>query len=128
MTKTYFHTIQVGDVFVESWGYDQTNIDFYQVVRVMPKSVEIQAIHATPVGEGYDTKLVPDLDNFRAGGRTPKSAKRKLVQFYDVNRNKIPPPVVQLEPYLTMSSYSNAHLWNGERAYFDTIAAGFPGH
>lgn len=26
--------IQAGDIFYESWGYDQTNIDFAQVVRI----------------------------------------------------------------------------------------------
>lgn len=26
--------IQVGDVFYNSWGYEQTNIDFYQVVEL----------------------------------------------------------------------------------------------
>ena len=26
--------VEVGDVFVDSWGYEQTNIDFYQVVAL----------------------------------------------------------------------------------------------
>ncbi len=26
--------IKVGDIFVESWGYDQTNVNFYKVVGV----------------------------------------------------------------------------------------------
>lgn len=41
------HTLKVGDILVSSWGYDQTNIDFYQVIRVVSsKSVEIRAICA----------------------------------------------------------------------------------
>lgn len=28
--------IKVGDIFYESWGYDQTNIDFIQVVTISP--------------------------------------------------------------------------------------------
>lgn len=30
---------EVGSVLYSSWGYDQTNVDFYQVVRVSASSV-----------------------------------------------------------------------------------------
>lgn len=37
--------LKVGDVLVASWGYDQTNIDFYEVVRLVGKrSVAIREI------------------------------------------------------------------------------------
>lgn len=36
--------IKVGDLFVCSWGYDQTNVDFYQVVDVKGKTFTIRAI------------------------------------------------------------------------------------
>lgn len=35
----------VGDVVYNSWGYDQTNVDFYQVVEVKAKSVVLRAIN-----------------------------------------------------------------------------------
>ena len=34
----------VGDVVEYSWGYDQTNVDFFQVTRVMKKSIEVASI------------------------------------------------------------------------------------
>lgn len=34
----------VGDVIYNSWGYDQTNIDWYQVVEVKAKSIVIREI------------------------------------------------------------------------------------
>jgi hypothetical protein len=34
----------VGDIFVCSWGYDQTNIDYYKVMEVKNKSVVIAGI------------------------------------------------------------------------------------
>lgn len=37
-------TFKVGDVLYQSWGYDQTNIDFFEVVEVLPKSVKVRAI------------------------------------------------------------------------------------
>lgn len=36
--------VEVGQVFVASWGYEQTNIDFYQVVGVTAKSVKLRPI------------------------------------------------------------------------------------
>lgn len=39
------HALAVGDVLRASWGYDQTNIDYYQVTKLVGKqSVEIREI------------------------------------------------------------------------------------
>jgi hypothetical protein len=35
---------KVGDILVSSWGYDQTNIDFYKVIGLTAKSVKIVKI------------------------------------------------------------------------------------
>jgi len=32
------HTLEVGDILYTSWGYDQTNIDFYKVVKLVGKT------------------------------------------------------------------------------------------
>ena len=36
--------IQIGDIFSSSWGYEQTNVDFYEVVRKTAKMIELRAI------------------------------------------------------------------------------------
>lgn len=36
--------LEVGNILVSSWGYDQTNIDFYKVVRKSEKSVWLQRL------------------------------------------------------------------------------------
>ena len=51
------HTLKVGDILYSSWGYDQTNINFYQVTRIVGKqSVEVREINSesTPE-EGFMT-------------------------------------------------------------------------
>ena len=35
------HGVRVGDLFYESWGYDQTNVDFYEVVELKGKATAI---------------------------------------------------------------------------------------
>lgn len=41
------HTLTVGAVLVSSWGWEQTNVDFFEVVRVVsPKTVRLRQIAA----------------------------------------------------------------------------------
>ena len=39
-------TPKVGDILYSSWGYYQTNIDFYKVVKVSEFSVLIQKLNS----------------------------------------------------------------------------------
>jgi hypothetical protein len=51
--KELLEETKPGDIFVSSWGYDQTNIDFYQVVKVSGKSIifrPIEQIHVRDTG------------------------------------------------------------------------------
>ena len=41
----------VGDILWHSWGYDQTNIDWYQVVSVGKATIKIQEIHSKTIKE-----------------------------------------------------------------------------
>lgn len=58
--------VKIGDVFRASWGYDQTNIDYYQVTRIIgAKTVEVRKISAISWGTEYmQGRSVPDTDNF----------------------------------------------------------------
>lgn len=40
---------QVGDILYNSWGWEQTNIDFYMVTAVKNKTIEIQALYPLQV-------------------------------------------------------------------------------
>lgn len=44
--KEYKHSYKVGDILVASWGYDQTNTDYYQVVDVKGKFLYLREIGA----------------------------------------------------------------------------------
>jgi hypothetical protein len=35
--KAFEHSVQVGDIFRTCWGYDQTNVEFFEVVEVRGK-------------------------------------------------------------------------------------------
>ena len=38
------HDIKVGDIFYTNWGYDQTNIDFYEVVAVRGTRIDMKEL------------------------------------------------------------------------------------
>jgi len=42
--KQFQHGFQVGDILYSSWGYDQTQVDFYQVTQVLGKSIVLREI------------------------------------------------------------------------------------
>lgn len=61
------HPFKVGDALYASWGYDQTNIDFFEVVDVLPKSVKVRPIGQIRIEgtEGFMCENVkPDLGNY----------------------------------------------------------------
>lgn len=44
--------VNVGDIFRCSWGYEQTNIDYYQVVAVRGRLIDVRAISQQRKGNG----------------------------------------------------------------------------
>ena len=60
------HEFKIGDCLYQSWGYDQTNIDFFEVVEVLPKSVKIRPISQLMVkdsGGFMCENVTPDYGN-----------------------------------------------------------------
>jgi hypothetical protein len=43
-TTTNTHDFKIGDILYTSWGYDQTNIDFYQVVKITKATIGVRRI------------------------------------------------------------------------------------
>lgn len=52
----------VGDIFVCSWGYDQTNVDFFQVVALAGESsVRVRQVVPEIVSESYNGPMSGDF-------------------------------------------------------------------
>jgi len=73
------HSLKVGDALHASWGYDQTNADFWQVVEVPSKCFVVCRKIASKMVEGEAatwTQVVPVKDAFLEGERgAPKRYK-----------------------------------------------------
>lgn len=52
--SAFVHTLKMGDLLFTSWGYDQTNVDFYEVVEVKSKkSVLLRKLKVTITQDGF---------------------------------------------------------------------------
>jgi hypothetical protein len=59
------HNFKVGQVIYNSWGYDQTNINFYQVIESKEKSIILREIASSYVAgsEGFMSARVKPVEN-----------------------------------------------------------------
>jgi len=104
--KSLQHTLEVGSILVSSWGYDQTNIDYYQVTKLIGKTmVEVQEIRATVVEtHGTYQDVMPVKDLFftpRFEGDTWKIGSM---------RKKVCPRTNSI----SINSYASAYPWDGK--------------
>lgn len=133
---------QVGDILACGWGWEQTRYDFYQVVKVMAKSVRIAQIESRYTaynGHGSAT-VVPIPDALKTHRGTGESLEPLLRRFeYTTNTEFLPcagpcqriyperadsevfgQPLASIEAtsktrYMCkIKSYSTAYLWDGE--------------
>ena len=96
--KQYKHDFKVGDILVSSWGYDQTNIDYYEVTKIIGEQmVEIREIGKKFTGSsGQQDIVMPDPGKY-AG---PATRKR-----------------VGQGGYVRLTSFSSASKWDGKPDY-----------
>jgi len=76
-------TLKVDDILSSSWGYGQTNVDFYQVVEVKPsgKSIVIREIAMDQIQDGFMSgKCTPKPSEF-VGDEMLKRVSNNGVSF-----------------------------------------------
>ena len=94
-------SVQVGDVFVCSWGYDQTNVDFYEVIAKSGATVTIRKIGKNIVhGERGSDRVAPCKGDYRS-----EPMKKRISEY----------------GYITISSYASASKQDRE-SYYQTAS------
>ena len=104
--RAAFAAVKVGDIFVASWGYDQTNIDFYEVVAKTAARVKVRPISSIEVedeGSRFSTALLP------AKGVFTGPAETKAVRSSSWRENFDP----EKDAYIKIEDYTTASKWNG---------------
>jgi hypothetical protein len=98
-------TVKVGDIFVSSWGYDQTNIDYYKVLNVKNKTAILAEIGQKREYTGHMSgRCVPN----------PDVVGKKILTKRIMSMNG--------SPYFKMASYASAYPWSGSPCGFSEWA------
>lgn len=60
------HSLKIGQVLYTSWGYEQTNVEWFQVTRLIGKTmVEVRQIGGLSEETGYmQGRTMPDIGNY----------------------------------------------------------------
>jgi hypothetical protein len=95
--KNFQHGMNVGDILYSSWGYDQTNVDWYQITAVVGKSIVMREIAGKSVGSD---KTVPQPGHFVG------EPMKKIPQGAGSDRASV-----------KINSFSYAYPWDGRPQY-----------
>lgn len=79
-------TVKEGDIYVASWGWEQTNIDAYQVVAKKGATVTLREIAVASVegSEGFMSDQCAPVKNEFIGGEFKKRITGKYINIDDV--------------------------------------------
>lgn len=98
------HKLQVGHILVSSWGYDQTNVDFYEVIELVGRrSVKLRAV-----------RQVSHEDLSMQGSCTPRAGEFRGEPFLK--------RVGSDGCSVSLTSYSSAYLWDGRPRRWSSYA------
>ena len=101
---------EVGDILVSAWGWEQTNIDFYKVIKTTDKSVWLQPIKQQTVQQtGWLSEKVIPLDEPATDYVWDEFGNRSEVNK-GVSRYKI--HAYPDTYFVKLTSYSSARLWD----------------
>lgn len=79
----FVHSVQVGDIYRTSWGYDQTNVEFFEVVEVKGKYAILREIQSASEGGGPGgERCVPQSGAYVDGERG--APIRRLIQQHGI--------------------------------------------
>nr|WP_323086585.1 hypothetical protein [Providencia alcalifaciens] len=95
-------SVSVNDVFVSSWGYEQTNVNFYQVIALHgKKTVTVREIRAeTVLDSAMSGKKKPVLNDFIA-----EPLRRQVKEHGS-------------EPLIKIEEYEQASLTSVDKEHF----------
>ena len=108
-TKENYLGVKIGDIFVYSWGYEQTNINYFQVVDLKgEKSVVIREIAKEIVNvDGYESyKVVPRKNEFL-------DKKKGFLKDNEIGATKLVKGLKNGTIYINIESFGFCSLWDG---------------
>lgn len=115
------HGVKVGDLFSSSWGWEQTNVDFFQVVALVgARSVRVREVHPQMVSEAGISGMSADRAYKlpEAGEMLPPV--RSSVFVKDQERGDLKRLYIGADGKATgfrVADYADAHPYHGQTLY-----------
>lgn len=120
--KVNKYGVKVGDLFHSSWGYDQTNVDFFQVIalvgetsvrvrEVCPRMIDEQDISGMSANRTYKltNEILPPVSrSIFIKDQENGDLKRIKPGYYQ------DPEQAKENCYFNLADYASAHKCNGE--------------
>lgn len=109
--KAFRHDTKVGDIYVASWGYEQTNVNFYEVTALVGETmVELREI----AGEDVDRPSGP------MSGYTKPKPGAFLSPRYDGDDTGLPMRRRVGAYGIKIDETRHAHKWDGKPTYWSS--------
>jgi len=109
------HTLSIGDILYCSWGYDQTQVDYFKVKEILGKTkIKIVGLGTSLTDDGYHDKATPSDEIGNSWTRKQyyceidkkwKTKNIELVKFAKSNNS------------VKISSFAYAYKWDGQAKY-----------
>lgn len=75
-SEEFRRSLRVGDILYSSWGWEQTNIDFYQVIAIRGSAIDLRQLDQRTTEDGYMCgTTVPLPDVFKGKTHTHRLSK-----------------------------------------------------
>lgn len=104
-------SFEPGAILECSWGYDQTNVDYYVVIKrtTSPKGTVTLTLASLATGPSVETGFM--AGRCEPGTRVSEKTFRRKLHSWD-----------GVEKGVSINSYSWAGLWDGKQSYWTAYA------
>lgn len=120
--KVNKYGVKVGDIFSASWGYDQTNVDFFQVIALVGEtSVRVREVYPKMIEENPTCGMAADRTYKLTNELLPAASHSVFIKDQENGDLKRIKPGYCKDPedaikncYFYLDSFANAHKCNDE--------------
>ena len=84
-SEEFRRSLRVGDILYSSWGWEQTNIDFYQVIAIRGSAVDLRQLDQRTTEDGYmcgTTVPLPDVFKGKTHTHRQQGCKSSSYKIY----------------------------------------------
>ena len=84
-SEEFRRSLRVGDILYSSWGWEQTNIDFYQVIAIRGSAIDLRQLDQRTTEDGYmcgTTVPLPDVFKGKTHTHRQQGCKSSSYKIY----------------------------------------------